>query len=82
MVLAVHVAIGFEFKIFKFLSWQIVAGPGYYWVHPKPGFQASYNPTYSTYDAYNKMAPDNFYKEHFGFDWYARIGLAWRIYNF
>src|ERR1700744_4419210 len=82
MVMAVHTALGFEFKISKFLSGQIAVGPGYYLEHAKPGFQASYNPAYSTYDPYNTKAKDNFYKNHNGFDWYARIGLAWRIYNF
>ncbi|MEO8759938.1 MAG: hypothetical protein ABI388_02655 [Bacteroidia bacterium] len=83
MVLAAHIALGFEFKIFKFLSGQLAVGPGYFWVNPKPGMQISNAYYYSgTNDIYNKASPDNFYKNHFGFDWYARLGLAWRLYNF
>ena len=82
MVLVAHAALGVEIKIFRFLYAQLAFGPGYYFIHSKPGYQVtpSYNAMWD--DPFNSNAKNNFYKNHSGPDLYGRIGLAWRIHTF
>lgn len=80
MLLTVHAALGMEFKLCNFLYAQIAIGGGGYWVNPKPGSQTNgVNPELDLFNSSNKI---NFYSNHYGFDWYFRTGLVWRIYNF
>ena len=79
-LLTAHVAIGLEIKLCSFLFAQLAFGGGGYWIDPKPGLHVTGGN--SNLDPYNSSNKNNFYSNHYGPDWYGRIGLAWRIYNF
>jgi hypothetical protein len=78
-VLTLHAMLGVEIKTFNFLCIQLAFGPGYYFIHAKPGHQATYP---DNNDSFSLSIKDNIYKNPTGLDLYGRIGLAWRLYGF
>jgi len=73
--IVLHPAIGIEIKLWRFIYYQIAVGSGFY--HIKA------HDTYPQNASYPSLYTDaTIYKGKYGFDWYARMSFAFRIYNF